>query len=162
MSGPTVRPAMRMTDAPFVPHNPKLLDFYALWRAKCRGDALPARSDFTVDDLRPFIGRIAILDVIDGGQDFRFRLYGTQIAEEYQGEMTGKSVGAFRGNFFTAIVPGYRRTVATRQPHYDVPEIDDDRMYYKWERLVVPLASDGKTIDMIMVCSLEQIYEPRQ
>src|SRR5262249_10216381 len=90
-----VRPAMHMTDAPFVPHCPNLLAFYALWRAKCRGDALPARADFTVDDLRPFIGRIAILDVIDGGQDFRFRLYGTQIAEEYQGEMTGKSVGAF-------------------------------------------------------------------
>jgi hypothetical protein len=151
-----------MTDAPFVPQNPKLLEFYALWHAKCRGDSLPARADFTLDDLRPFIGRIAILDVIDGGSDFRFRLYGTQIAEEYQGEMTGKSVFAFRANFYQAIVPGYQRAVETREPHYDVPEIDDERMYYKWERLVVPLASDGTIIDMIMVCSLEQIYKQRQ
>ena len=69
-----------MTDAPFAPTNPKLLDFYALWRGKCGGGRLPARTDFTLEDLRPYIGRIAILDVIDGGSDFRFRLYGTQIA----------------------------------------------------------------------------------
>jgi len=151
-----------MSDAPFVPTNPKLLDFYALWRGKCSGGRLPARTDFTLEDLRPYIGRIAILDVIDGGRDFRFRLYGTQIAEEYKGEMTGKSVTAFRANFFAAIVPGYRRAVETRQPHYDAPEIDDALMLYKWERLVVPLASDGTTIDMIMVCSIERIYKHRQ
>ncbi len=151
-----------MTDAPFAPINSKLLDFYALWRAKCRDGRLPARSDFALDDLRPYVGRIAILDVIDGGRDFRFRLYGTRIADEYKGEMTGKSVSAFRANFYAAIVPGYRRAVETRQPHYDVPEIDDDLMHYKWERLVVPLASDGVTVDMIMVCSLELLYRHRQ
>jgi hypothetical protein len=71
-------------------------------------------------------------------------------------------VTAFRANFYETIVPGYRRAVAARQPYYDVPEIDDEQMYYKWERLVVPLASDGTTVDMIMVCSLEQIYKQRK
>src|SRR5690242_15534169 len=120
-----------MTDAPFVPLNPRLLEFYALWRAKCHDGKLPGRADFSLEELRPYVGRIAILDVIDGGVDFRFRLYGTGIAEEYRGEMTGKSVSAFRANFYEAIVPGYRRTVATKAPHYDLPEIDDALMHYK-------------------------------
>jgi hypothetical protein len=151
-----------MNDAPFVPINPKLLEFHALWRGRCRDGKLPARADFSLEELRPYIGRIAILDVIDGGRDFRFRLYGTNIAEEYKGEMTGKSVSAFRANFYDAIVPGYRRVLKTKAPHYDVPEIDDALMHYKWERLVVPLASDGTTVDMIMVCSLELLYQQRQ
>jgi len=150
-----------MSGHAFTPKNPRIAEFLRLWQSKLRGDSLPARSDFTMEDLRTFLGRIGILDVVDAGADFRFRLYGSSVASAYKGEMTGKSVSDFRPNFRAAIVPGYRRCYETRQPHYDLLEIDDPVMLYKWERIVVPLASDGRTVDMLMVYSSDLIYQDR-
>lgn len=145
----------------FTPRNAGIADFLRLWQSKRRGDALPARADFPMEDLRPFLGRIGILDVVDAGADFRFRLYGSNVASAYKAEMTGKSVTEFRPNFQAAIVPGYRRCFETRQPHYDLLEIDDPIMLYKWERIVVPLSSDGRRVDMLMVYSSDLIYQDR-
>jgi hypothetical protein len=141
--------------------HPKLVAFLDLWQSKRRGNAHPARADFSMEDLRPFLGRIGILDVVDGGADFRFRVYGSAIANAYKGEMTGKSVNDYRSNFRDIIVPGYRRCYETGEPQYDVLEVDDDLMRYRWERVVVPLAADGRTVDMIMVCTTDQFYEDR-
>lgn len=141
--------------------NPQLAAFLALWRTKTDGTALPARADFSMEDLRPFLGRIGILDVVDGGADFRFRVYGSNIATAYKGEMTGKSVQEYRSNFRDVIVPGYRRCFETREPRYDILKIDDEAMLYRWERIVVPLAADGRTINMLMVCTTDQLYQER-
>jgi hypothetical protein len=148
-------------DPPFRPCDRRLIDLYRLWQSKCRNGRLPARADFTVDDLRPLMGRIAILDVVDGGADFRFRLYGSDIARAYRGEMTGKSVREYRPHFYAKIAPGYQDVVATRKPRYDEMQVDDEMMLYRWERLVLPLASDGTTIDMILVASITLEYQRR-
>lgn len=141
--------------------NPMLAGFLALWRAKSNGSSLPARAAFSMEDLRPYMGRIGILDVLEGGADFRFRVYGSNIAAAYRGEMTGKSVRDYRPNFRDAIVPGYRRCFETREPQYDVLEIDDELMLYRWERVVVPLSADGHAVNMLMVCTTDQIYQER-
>lgn len=150
-----------MDFAPGTPHTTEITGFLRLWEGKGRPDRLPARADFVLPELRPYIGSIAILDVVDGGADFRFRLYGSDIAEEYQADMTRKSVAQFRPHFRAAIVPGYRRCLEMRAPHYDVIDIDDEMMRYKWERIVVPLASDRHSVDMLMVYRSDLIYERR-
>lgn len=150
-----------MDDVPFRPNDARLVDLYRLWQAKRRGGGIPARSDFGLDDLRTLMGSIAILDVIDGGADFRFRLYGSNIASAYRGEMTGKSVRDYRPHFYAKIAPGYLRCVDTRTPHYDEIEVDDQMMLYRWERLVLPLAADGTTVDMLLVASITLEYQDR-
>lgn len=150
-----------MDFAPGTPHTSGITRFLALWEGKAGPNRLPRRADFDIPELRPYLGRVAILDVIDGGADFRFRLYGSDIAEEYQADMTRKSVADFRPHFRAAIVPGYRRCLETRAPYYDVIDIDDEMMRYKWERMVVPLAADGQTVDMLMVYRSDLIYERR-
>lgn len=142
------------------PYKSEVTAFLALWQSKA-SDGLPRRSDFSMAELRPYMGRVAILDVVDGGRDFRYRLYGSDIAEEYQADMSRKSVNEFRPHFRAAIVPGYQRCLATRAPHYDVIDIDDEMMRYKWERIVLPLATDGRIVDMIMVYRTDLIYERR-
>lgn len=141
--------------------NRMLAGFLALWHRKTDGSKLPARAAFSMDDLRPFMGRIGILDVLEKGNDFRFRVYGSNIAAAYRGEMTGKSVRDYRPNFRDAIVPGYRRCFETREPQYDVLELDDDLMFYNWERVVVPLSADGHVVNMLMVCTTDQICRQR-
>jgi hypothetical protein len=128
---------------------------------KRRGGLIPARIDFSMEDLRPLMGRLAILDVIDGGEDFRFRLYGSNIANAYRGEMTGKSVRDYRPHFYAKIAPGYRDCVARRMPVYDELEVDDQMMLYRWERLVLPLAADGTTVNMLLVASITLEYQDK-
>lgn len=150
-----------MDEVPFRPTDGRLIDLYRLWQAKRHEDRLPARADFGFDDLRLLMGRIAILDVIDGGADFRFRLYGSNIASAYRGEMTGKSIRAYRPHFYAKIAPGYRKVVATRQPRYEEIQVDDEMMLYRWQRLVLPLASDGATVDMLLVASITLQYRAK-
>ncbi|WP_119417964.1 PAS domain-containing protein [Desertibaculum subflavum] len=150
-----------MDEAPFRPHDNRLIDLYRLWQAKRPEGRLPAQGDFSLDDLRPLMGRIAILDVIDGGADFRFRLYGSSIASAYRGEMTGKSISAYRPHFYAKIAPGYREVVATRQSRYDEIQVDDEMMLYRWERLVLPLSNDGNEVDMLLVASITLQYQEK-
>ena len=150
-----------MDALPFRPHDARLIDLYRLWQAKRRDARIPARSEFGLDELRPLMGRLAILDVIDGGADFRFRLYGSNIATAYRGEMTGKSVREYRPHFYTTITPGYLNCVTTRAPHYDQLEVDDQMMLYRWERLILPLASDGTTVNMLLVASITLEYQDK-
>lgn len=150
-----------MSAPPFRPNDGRLIDLYRLWQAKRGGEGLPTRGDFGIDELRPLMGRIAILDVIDGGVDFRFRLYGSSIASAYRGEMTGKSVSAYRPHFYAKIAPGYREVVATRQPRYDEIQVDDEMMLYRWERLVLPLGNGGTEVDMLLVASITLQYQEK-
>ncbi len=150
-----------MDEVPFGPLTGSLLAFHQLWQSKCAGERLPARADFSLQELRPFMGNVAILDVIDGGADFRFRLYGSGIAESYQGDMTGKSVREYRPEFFDRLAPGYRDCIARRAPRFDRFEVDDSRMLFRWARVVLPLASDGHHVDMLMVLVHRQVYQPR-
>lgn len=150
-----------MDDVPFQPSDDRLIALYRQWRAKQREGRLPARADFSLDELRPLMGRLAILDVVDGGADFRFRLYGSRIAAAYRGEMTGKSIREYRSHFYAKIAPGYREVVATRTPRYDEMQVDDEMMLYRWERLVLPLATDGATVDMLLVASITLEYQEK-
>jgi hypothetical protein len=141
--------------------NPQLRAFRDLWESKRRGGRLPARTDFDIDDFKPFLGRVAMLDVVDGGRDFRFRLYGTVILDQYKREMTGKLASEFRPDFIVPIMKGYKAAHDTKRPHVDRIDIDAPDMHYVWDRIVVPLASDGATVDIILVYSQDLLYERR-
>src|SRR4030095_5993262 len=62
----------------------------------CRAGAAlpPARSIHTLV-LRKALGYLLILEPIAGFTDFRYRLYGSQIAEWYKRDMTGRCVSEF-------------------------------------------------------------------
>jgi hypothetical protein len=141
--------------------NPQLRAFRDLWESKRRDGKLPGRGDFDIDDFVPFMGRLAMLDVVDGGRDFRFRLYGTVIVEEYKKEMTGKLASEFRADFVGPIMTGYKAAHDTKRPYVDTIDIDAPDMHYVWDRIVVPLASDGETVDVILVYSQELKYHWR-
>ncbi len=47
--------------------------------------------------LKPVLGNIIILDVLEGGADFRFRLFGTAVAEAARLDWTGRTVDDMGG-----------------------------------------------------------------
>lgn len=128
----------------------------ALWHAKHVNNRIPARGDFSLEELAPFMGRLALLDVVDGGRDFRFRLFGTGIADDYRAEMTGKLVSEYRDGYREPILRGYTAALETRRPYRDVVEVIDGFRQVTWSRLVLPLAREGIDVEMLMVMIQER------
>ncbi len=67
-------------DAQGLAHDERLLALYRLWDSKRRGRLLPARSDFDHAELAPWFGNLILLDVLEGGKDFHYRLFGVTLA----------------------------------------------------------------------------------
>ena len=69
---------------------PGFEDLIRLWRKK-RGDRpAPAWSDFDFYDFVGWHGRIVVSDVFYGPFDYRYRLFGKEVAERFKVDYTGK------------------------------------------------------------------------
>jgi hypothetical protein len=65
------------------PSRSELHDLLELWKVK-RGDRrMPAWRDFAVPELQRWLGHLNLLEIVDGGADFRFRVYGTKITAAF-------------------------------------------------------------------------------
>jgi|SRR5215813_6336174 len=138
---------------------PQLRTLAELWMSKRHGDGVPCRSDFSDDDLRPWFGNLLMVDVVEGPHRFRFRLMGTSLVDAAHRELTGKFFDeADISGYEPDVLDDYAEVVRTGAPfcktrNYN-PEpgtfMDHWRIY---ERLLLPLATDGIKIDRILGCS---------
>jgi hypothetical protein len=138
---------------------PQLRTLAELWASKRRGDALPSRSDFADEDLRPWFGNLLMVDVVEGPHRFRFRLMGTSLVDAAHRELTGKFFDeADISGYEQDVLDDYAEVVRTGTPVCKTRQynpapgtfMDHWRVY---ERLLLPLATDGKKIDRILGCS---------
>lgn len=72
--------------------HPKIVGFADLWRAKRGSAAAPDRADFSLEELAPWFGHVIIMDLIEGGQDFKYRMVGTAITQFLNRDYTGRTV----------------------------------------------------------------------
>lgn len=134
-------------------HDERLLSLYRLWDSKRSARLMPARSDLPIEELTPWFGNLCIVDVLDGGGDFRYRLYGTTIAREAGFDMTGRLLSdypikpmiPFFGDAYNEII---RRKCAAFGEHN--PGVDSVR---RRRRLLLPFGADGQTVDKILSCN---------
>lgn len=133
--------------------SPYLGGFVRYWEGRRRGGDIPDRADIDVLDLKPWLGWLNMLDVIDGGADFRYRVFGThhvaRLGVDVTGKLASESSVAIRANFSAFL----GRIVATRQPVLTVVAQKNltTEHIYEWRRLGVPLTRGGTAVDAIMV-----------
>ena len=86
-----IRPAVGVVamDMPDIDH-PKLKQFYDYWDAKRAARAMPARADIDPLEIRPLLTNVALVDVEQTPQRFRYRLVGTELGGILKQELTGK------------------------------------------------------------------------
>lgn len=126
-----------------------LLDY---WQSARRDADLPPAGAIDPFTLKPVLGDVMVLEAEDGGRDFRYRLYGTRVADSSRFDWTGRSVEDMRRSlkgpgpaFYLAI---YRAVLARRQPVYTLSPASvmfTDRF---WARLVLPF---GNPVTRIVV-----------
>lgn len=97
--------------APFAVSHARLQALHSYWREQC-GEANVAPKDaFDFNNLRAWLGHIALIDVERDPIQFRFRLYGTYLVQLTGADHTGKtldqcpqdSVGCALGPYYECV-----------------------------------------------------------
>lgn len=113
-------------------------------------------------DLRPVLGYILLLDVLDDGADYRYRLYGSEVARIAGFDMTGKRTsemvtGSLASDFYLAI---YRAMLQRPEPVYSWHEMPMEITINSWDRIVLPLWDGDGRIVRIITCNVPGLPVP--
>lgn len=132
----------------------------AYWRQKTPvGAPYPARSDIDPLDIPRLLGHLAITEVHRGPElSFRFRLFGTALADMLQADATGKWLS---DDSLGAIAPYVRQQltkVALRGTAFAAQSSlhQQGREYVRYQVVDLPLGDTDNGVTMIMSC-LEQL-----
>jgi len=133
----------------------RLQRLYRHW-AKLKADRFaPARGDLNPSEMKDQLGWIWLMDVVDGGEDFRFRMGGDRVVQFFGRRLSGETLKnvvpaapAFFGRFLDLV------TMATqkRAPVAGGPAQTayQPRAYLEVEALLLPLSDDGANVTGIM------------
>ena len=127
------------------------------WQSAGSDQGLPSRRHIDPVDFGGLLGNIWVADVQPTPRRFRYRVVGTRIVEYLGREPTGKWLDEVLPRFETTHtardfdviinegVPRWRRGIPIRRGNSYVDTL---------ERVSLPLASDGKSIDMVLNMTL--------
>ena len=73
-----------------VPEHPDVIALHRYWLEKRGEKAFPDRSDISPSDFARQLPNMTIVEVVDGGRDFRFRLFGSLLAAMTGHDRTGE------------------------------------------------------------------------
>jgi hypothetical protein len=145
--------------APGVAWNPAAEQFDAAlrflttyWRGLAGPDALPHLKQIDPLALRPALGYVMLLDLVENGRDFRYRLYGSMVASVSGFDMTGKLLSEHPASPYVTefALAGYRAAVQRREPIYTERHPVGAIHATRWQRVAMPLVGDDGTISRIL------------
>ena len=127
----------------------------SVWLGAKNGRVIPARSDFFPEDFAPMMGRIVLFDVERDPLDFICRLYGSNIRSIYNRDMTGHSLREFEpADYRDALWQDYVEVAQAAEPRLHRIVMYRNFQELNYDRLLLPLGSDGETPDMILAASV--------
>lgn len=122
------------------------------WRAAAPAGGLPVSLSIDALGLRPALGYVMLLEPVEAGADFRYRVYGSKIAEHAGIEMTGKRVWDIPSPLvavyflatYRAVQQQGRALLARHTTHHDI-------QIAEWTRLILPFTAGDGTVDRLLV-----------
>jgi len=123
-----------------------------LWHQAARL-GLPTTQFVDPIKLAPALGYLLLVDVIEGGHDFVYRLCGTHVSAVSGLDMTGKKlsdrpVSSYIREFSIAL---YRAVMIRREPVWSLYGPAMTVRTSAWERLILPLADASGTVCRFLV-----------
>jgi hypothetical protein len=118
------------------------------WRGIAAEGQLPHLRQIDPTELRPALGYVMLLDAVDEGRDFRYRLYGSIIASISGFDMTGKLLSEHPSSPYTIefSIATNRAVLRRRRPIYTVRSPVGAEQTMSWQRVVLPLVDDSGTV----------------
>jgi len=134
----------------------RIEEFFVFWKSKCTGHRLPSRANIDPVEIVALLPYVTLVDVVQPGPEFVYRLVGAHERRHRGANPTGKSLDdAYSGLDREYCYGNYRYVAGTGQHLFDsTPEPAATGELVASEVLFVPLADDGETVDTIMVCAV--------
>jgi hypothetical protein len=136
--------------------HPTVAFFRDYWERKRGPRRMPARSDIVASELREHLSWVILLDVLNGGEDFRYRLVGTLVAQYFMVEGTGRTVKeCFRPDtpeaMRNAVLELYRCVARERKVFScALPAGFVGPRTEACDLILLPLSDDGETVNVIL------------
>jgi hypothetical protein len=148
--------------APFVTTldrwNSRLRRLYDYWVSIMPPDRLPGRRHFDPTAIPDLLPNLWLLDVQHEPFRLRYRLAGTNIVQALKREVTGMWLDDVHTKLKTetALLDRYRRIVLYGEPSWrrGRPIFSHDPIWPEIENLMLPLATNGTTVDTILCMTL--------
>jgi hypothetical protein len=131
---------------------PELRDLLEIWRSKRQSRPLPSRADLSPFDLKAHLGHLFLLDVERDPLRFRYRLIGTAITRVVDRDATGCYFeDIYSGRLLETAIEVMSWVVRERAPLRIFSRTGHARnRVYLYDGVLLPLAKDGETVDMIL------------
>ena len=154
---PRITPVREEANVEFIDgvDEPLLNELVAYWEAKRGGRMAPRRSDIDPIELKAHLPQLLLLDVLQAGVDFRYRLIGTAIVQGMGHDSTGRRVSevfADHPALLKSVLERFRHVVVKQVPIFTrgrtlwVP----DREHRRYVAVGMPLSEDGAHVNMIL------------
>jgi PAS domain len=133
---------------------PQLRFLLRYWSELAGARDMPKARDIDALEMRPALGYINLLDAIEGGADFRYRVFGSIIAAVVGYDMTGRQVSALKTAPYMAefALAAGRAVIQRREPLLTehrppasaVPTV-------AWHGLILPLAGEDGAVARLLI-----------
>jgi hypothetical protein len=136
--------------------NPIVCEAFATWQKLCGARRFPSRTDMSPRAMRGFLKNMTLIQVLDGGQDFRYRVSGDQVNLQQGMNLQGKTLTEIDGyipNYGSHLRKLYQRVLRHREPlaYRGLYFRPADQHTFSHESIMAPLSDDGETIDHLIV-----------
>jgi hypothetical protein len=114
---------------------------------------LPRAQEVDALEMRPALGYVMLVDVIDDGCDFRYRLFGSIVASVSGFDLTGSVVSEHPASPYIAefAFASYRAVLARGEPLFSEHGPPATANTKAWHRLLLPLAGEDGAIIRFLV-----------
>lgn len=138
--------------------HPKVEQIVAYWRGLAPGPGvLPGRQHLDPMRIPALLPNIWLLDVVAGRPTrFRYRLIGTRLVEAGIPGRPGGFLDEAPETDSLAVQRLFESVVAGREPNWSIgaPLLKHSTQVTRIERVSMPLAADGHTVDMVLSLTL--------
>lgn len=120
------------------------------WNKNCLCNVLPDPSVIKPENLKPVLGKMAIVEPVNNGENFKYRLYGSNILPESYKDLTNKKVTDIWSPLRTYFLINYRAVFFGKKPLFSThkPHISLD---IKNARLILPFGINNEVTRLLIV-----------
>lgn len=131
--------------------HPKLRELHGFWQKKRGQRSFPQRKDLDVIELWPWLGNLMLIEVMGGGADYLYRVYGTVLADYFSRDLTGRRTSSLSGDVQAVVRGEYGRAIGKGQPIIVTRERTVQQKRIRASKLILPLGPADGPVDHLLV-----------
>jgi hypothetical protein len=143
---------------PLAEWHPKVRRLFAYWHSiRPAPELLPGRQHFDPLDIADLMPSVFMLERAAGSGRFRYRLVGTRVVGAMQRDVTGQWYDeAHPGALDHPLHKYFLERIERAEPTWrrGRPWLHVDPDIYGIEQVVLPMARDGKTVDLLLIITV--------